>query len=739
MFSKIIKFVSSKFILYGLPIFYFLVAVSFYLGTYDSAQIKITIVQIGGIALICSWLIYKFENNFKYSFKNNIIVILPILLFLLSGFFSYLHSPYQLASLNEFLRRIIYCFLAIIVIDCFEDKKSLKRIVNILIFATYIVCIYAVIQFIDTRYFPAPPAKGLDPFIWRWAFGNRIFSTFGNPNFFGDFLVVMSPIVLALFFKKKSIHLLFLWLLITFSTIFSYSKGAWIGFGVGIIAFAFLFIGFILNISRRKKVILILLMALFTASVVTGGILFQLKKRPDSSSFRVFTWLSCWEMINTHPIIGTGIGTFYLTYPSYRRPQIFFIEGMHNTESDHPENEFLEVFYDEGMIGISIFLLLLFTILSVGIRNLYYARKKNFNTRTLSYLQLGFLSAFVAQLAHDCVCVSLRFVSSGVMLWLLIGSIVAVALSSSNNEENKQEKESSIVIPTIIKRICQILILLMTIYLIYVFYGYFQADAIHSQGIQYSKAGNFSKAIELYSQVINKNPSFVMPRYFKANNYNDRWISDDPEKALNEYNEIWKLAPNYVQSKFLAGVVYTKLANYFDNQSNFFEQEHNEQAKQQAIINRDNCFRQAIKYYNQYKIIDPIFPQTYYQLANLYIQAGRPDLAEKEYLDHINFPNKLQEHPHDFYKENWKQRRRKEYAQSCISLGNLEFKINNLDNAEKVFIESLKYVSNNLEGLKGLSAVYIKKKDKDNYKKVYNLLKQLYPEDSYVKQMRSEI
>jgi tetratricopeptide (TPR) repeat protein len=549
----------------------------------------------------------------------------------------------------------------------------------------------------------------------------------------------MSPIVLALFFKKKKIHLLFLWLLITFSTIFSYSKGAWIGFGVGIIVFSFLFIGFILNIAKSKKTILILLMSLFTISVVTGGILFQIKKRPDSSSFRVFTWLSCWEMINTHPVIGTGIGTFYLTYPSYRRPQIFFIEGMHNTESDHPENEYLEVFYDEGMIGISIFLLLLFTIFSIGLRNLYYFRKNNYNTNTLSYLQLGFISAFIAQLAHDFVCVSLRFVSSGVMLWLLIGSIIAVALNSIENKENEQEEKFIISVPTTIKRICQILILLISIYFIYVFCGYFKADEIHSMGIQYSKAGNFTKAIELYTQVINKNPSFIMPRYFKANNYNDRWQNDDPEKALKEYSEIWKLAPNYVQSKFLVGLLYTKLVNYFNNQMNICEQEHNEQGKQQAMISRNECFNLAIKYYNQYKIIDPIFPQTYYQLANLYMQSGHPDLAEKEYLEHINFPNKLQEKPHNFYKENWKERRREEYAQTCVYLGNLEFMMNKLDNAEQVFIESLKYVPNNAEGLKNLSAVYIKKNDKENYKKVYDILKQLYPQDEYVKQMKSEI
>ena len=736
MFSNIIKKVSSKFILYGLPLFYFLVAVSFYLGTYDSAQIKITIVQIGGVALLCSWLVYKFESDFFDNFRKNIIILLPIILFLLSGLISFLHSPFPLASLNEFIRRLIYCFLAIIIIDCFKNKKDLKRLVNFLIFATYIVCIYGVIQFIDTRYFPAPPAKGLDPFIWRWAFQERIFSTFGNPNFFGDFLVVMNPIVLALFFRKKSFHLLLLWFLIVFSTVFSYSKGAWIGFGIGIIAFTFLFIGFILNIEKRKKLTLIFITALLVASVVTGGTLFQLKKRPDSSSFRIFTWLSCWEMINTHPVIGTGIGTFYLTYPSYRRPQIFFIEGMHNTESDHPENEFLEVFYDEGIIGIGIFLLLLLTVLGIGFKNLAYFRKNNTNKSAFSYLQLGFVSALIAQLAHDCLCVSLRFVSSGVMLWMVIGSIIVIAINSLHRQNSE---EDFIVVPTIIKRICQLIILLMGIYLIYIFCGYFKADIIHSKAIQYSKSGNFTQAIELYSQVIDKNPSFIMPRYFKANNYNDRWQNDDPEKALTEYNEIWKLAPNYVQSKFLVGLVYAKLVNYFNNQVNQYGQSNKEQEQKEAAQKRDYCLNQAIKYYNQYKMIDPIFPQTYYQLANLYMQSGHPELAEKEYLDHINYPIKLQEPPHNFYKENWKERRKEEYAQTCIYLGNLEFNMNNLDNSEKSFIESLKYVPNNIEGLKNLSAVYIKKKDKENYKAVYNLLKQLYPEDEYVKQMKENI
>ena len=738
MLSNIIKKVLSKFILYGLPLFYFLVAVSFYLGTYDSAQIKITIVQIGGIALICSWIMYKFETDCFYNIKKNIVVLSPIILFLFSGLFSFFNSPFQLASLNELIRRIIYCFLSVIIIDCFKDRKSLKRLINTLIFATYVVCIYAVIQFIDTRFFPAPPAQGLDPFVWRWAFGERIFSTFGNPNFLGDFLVVMSPIVLALFFKKKSFHILLLWLLIAFSTIFSYSKGAWIGFGVGIISFAFLFVSFILNIEKKNKIILILIMSLFTISIVAGGTLFQLKKRPDSSSFRVFTWLSCWEMINTHPIIGTGIGTFYLTYPSYRRPQIFFIEGMHNTESDHPENEYLEVFYDEGLIGLGIFLLLLVTVFTISFKNLAYFRRKKISDNTVSYLQVGLISALVAQLAHDCVCVSLRFVSSGVMLWLLIGCIVAIALIYSYRDK-KDTQEEYIFIPVAVKRIFQIIILLVSIYLIYIFYGFFQADVIHSKAIQVSKSNNFSQSIELYNQVIKKNPSFIMARYFKANNYNDRWQKDDPQKAIEEYNKIWKLAPNYVQSKFYMGLVYTKLTMFFNNLANKYVQEKNEQAKQEAIAKRDESFKQAVKFFNQYKMIDPIFAPTYYQLASLYVQSGQFELAKKEYLEHINYPRKLQEKPHNFYKEDWTIRRKPEYAQTFLYLGGLEFMMNKIDNAEQMFIEALKYAPNNLDGLKSLSTVYIKKQDNAKYKEIVKILKQLYPQDEYVKTLKENI
>ena len=732
MFSEIVKKSFSKFILYGLPLFYLLVAVSFYLVTYDSAQIKITIVQIGGILLVASWLMLKLETGSFFKFKNHFFVYLPVILFFISGLVSLFISPFFQISLNEFLRRFIYCFLAIIIMDTFNDEKSVNRLINFLIVSTYIVCIYAVIQHIDYKFFPAPPNKGLDPFAWRGVFGERVFSTFGNPNFFGDFLVVMGPVVLALFFKSKKFHLLFLWLLIAFSVFFTYSKGAWLGFGIGLLAFSFLFVNYMLNIEKKKKLIIISVMSLLTISVFFSGIFIQTKKRMDSSSFRIFTWNACWEMINTHPVIGTGIGTFYVTYPAYRRPQIFFIEGAHNTESDHPENEYLEIFYDEGMIGFGIFLTLIFTFIMLGFRNLAYFRREKNQKNSFAYLQLGVVSALIAQLGHNMVCVSLRFVSSGIMLWMLIGLIGAITFYYCKEDDTKWNINFNV----ILKRLFQIIILIAACYLTYIFYGFFQADKLHSNAIQYAKVGNFDKSIEIFGEVKKKNPSFIMPRYFRANNFSDRWKGDDPEMALEEYRNLWKLAPNYVQSKFLVGIVYLKAWIGFNNQVNEFHQKNDKENEQKAIQNRENCFALAVRYFNEYKQIDPVYPETYYRLAWLYLQYGNYQQALNEYMSHLNFPEKLKEKPYNLYYENWHERRLHEYARTYLNIGSLFFNIGDFEKSEAALLKALELKPNDSDSLKLLVNVYSKLNNKEKYNKTLEVLKKLYPNDEYVKTLK---
>lgn len=135
-----------------------------------------------------------------------------------------------------------------------------------------------------------------------------------------------------------------------------------------------------------------------------------------------------------------------------------------------------------------------------------------------------------------------------------------------------------------------------------------------------------------------------------------------------------------------------------------------------------------MKYYNQYKLIDPIFPETYYRLAWLYIQNGDYKKAFAEYEEHLSAPDKLMRKP-----DYWKPRRKNEYAFTYINMGSLYFVTGNFEKAEESFNKSLEIVPDSLEGLRSLTAVYDKTNQKDKFNKTVEILKKLYPQDQYVK------
>jgi putative inorganic carbon (HCO3(-)) transporter len=712
-----------KIILYGMPVLYFLIAVSFYFGTYDTAQIKITIFHAGGLFLIMSWIVLKIQEGDFGFFKNKILYILPVLLFLLSGALSFFLSPYKLASLNEFIRRFIYCGIVFVIVDEFDDDKKLIRIQKWLIITTCVVCLYGLIQILDYYFL-----RGLDPFWWRGAFGNRIMSSFGNPNFFGDFLIVMSPIVLAVYIRKRKFLLMFLWLLIVACVYQTLSKGAWLGFASGFFVFTLTYVFVFFRHKLSRKIIIVASICILTVMSVVGyGICKKTFERTDSVSFRVFTWLSTWEMINTNPVLGTGIGTFYLTYPLWRRPQIFFIEGNHSNESDHPENEYLEIWHNEGIVGLTIFFVLVVVVFVAGYKNMVFMRS-NEDTRKspLLYIQLGVTSAFSAQLIHDCICVSLRFVSSGVMLWLMIGT----TLSISANFAKKKGFEIKNYLTNPVKIILQAVVVAVFGCAIIFTIRYFIADRFHAKSIGFQKIGNPEAAIAMYDKVNKYNPTNPMTIYYKALIYADRWGAGDAILAERTFEKLWKLAPNYVQSKYLAAAMYSKL--FVANKK--LKKEYIDSGRSADVIACQekeiiDSYNKAVKYYKQSLEIDPICPLTYHGLALLYAQVGNLAQAEKTLLSHLEYPNKLQRSPHNFWVEDWAQRRIKDYSATYTELGNLYLMHGKPKEAKNAYLKALSLNPGNINAKKNVSLAYKRLGDVQNSNRQWMEIYKMNPDD----------
>src|SRR5690349_10904860 len=105
----------SRLLGYGLPFLYLLTSIAFYLHTYDSAQVKITIVQMLGTVVVSLWYL-KLVTEGGIDFKRYLPIILPLLASLASGLISFSHAAYRGPSLDECLRRVFYIHFALIAI-----------------------------------------------------------------------------------------------------------------------------------------------------------------------------------------------------------------------------------------------------------------------------------------------------------------------------------------------------------------------------------------------------------------------------------------------------------------------------------------------------------------------------------------------------------------------------------------------------------------------------------------------
>jgi tetratricopeptide (TPR) repeat protein len=740
----------GKILEYGLPVMCFLLAVSFYMKTYDSCQIKISIVHVGGAIFTAIWLLknifqmtlvsrnfielenkeVSFKNYFynEYLKKFNHFLFIPVLLFLFYSVFSYSMSPFKVASMEELVKRMIYIFTFFIVATEFDSLKKIERLIFWAILGTLVSSFYGLIQIL-----------GLDPLSWKGAFGDRVFSTFGNPNFFSAYLVWTVPIIISyIFLTRKWAYSIIV--ILGFLGIFaSQSKASWIGISFAIIAFTFCSIRYF---SHLKKENLKKIMTLFVIGFIifcSLGVWYFISKRIDSVRFRVFTWESTWQMINDpvfvsktkSRILGTGIGTFKIVYPAYRQSEIFYIEGKHNTATDHPENEFLEVLYDDGILGFGIFIWMLFLFYFASLYKISYVSKtigalqrKNLDSNqkndiVLQHYLVGVTCGLVGMCFHNLMCVNMRFVSSGFCFWLMLGMILAIIkiyenpklenISQIQTVSEKQNKNFGVKYKIIL--ILAILLSLIVTYFAVFFAkkgcNFFMADIHHNRGIYFSKNKMYAEAIKEYRKTVELNPGFVMAYYFMGNVFLDSWdmqkkynpdLGDkknvyrtDADRSLEMYDKVKSIAPNYVQTHFQVGTIYLKLGEY----------------------------DKAIENFEKYLKLDPVFIYTYLQLAEIYTAKGDLKKADEVFNEALKYnPNS---------------------SDLSFNFGNLWYNQGNIEKAKEFYIKAIEFDKNNVQAYKNLVYIYSIEGNKKEFTEWgRKLVLLLPPDDEFVRTFREE-
>jgi tetratricopeptide (TPR) repeat protein len=661
------------------------IALAFLLVTYDSCQIKITILQIGGAIILAAWLFRSLQEN-KFT-RQRLLWDLPVLLYLLWGIIVFLKTPYKnsISVVDEFIRLIYYTGIYLAASDYFSQDRKMKITANLLLVTVSCAILYGFMQYF-----------GVDPFAWRGSFSIRVFSTFGNPNFYAAFLVLTGPLILSYCFttRNQTARVMYgiLFAANTASLFMTGSKGGWLGIAGSIFFFSMLMVRYVVH-SRRLKIYLVTF-TLAAILISAFGVYRYSLKRQDSLLFRLLTWRSTIHMIELNPITGNGLGTFRLIYPAYRPREIFRIEGKHQTETQHPENEYLEIMNDQGLVGIGLYIWLLVTIFSKGLKRVkgYLAqtvitKKKDqliYQVKPQVYYLIGYMAGLLGLLSHNLFCVNLRFVSSGFYFWLFLGIIGGAFIPAPVDRKTAPAKDEKKAPPVILMGL-KGFIIIVTICSIVVYSRFLMADYHHNIGIAYSKMRYWDEAIQEFETSIRFNPFFVMSRYFLGNVYNDRWQPGDDQRALQCYDEVIDRAPHYVMVHYQRGVVWMKTRNFQESLREFGE---------------------ALK-------LDPVYPLTFYRIGLIFIELNNLDKAL------LNFEEAARLNP--------------EASDIYVNIGNVYLLKNKFSDAENNYRQSLKIDPANLNAHRNLSIVLLRQNRKAEALRELKILQQAMPNDPEVK------
>ncbi|HCT63393.1 MAG TPA: hypothetical protein DIC19_04765 [Erysipelotrichaceae bacterium] len=258
---------------------------------------------------------------FRWDWVNGFVLIYVALL-TLSLFFSH---DLQLSLGGQFLRydgyvtQLLYLFL-------FLFARLIKKIpswfIDGIVIGSTILAFYAFLQ-----------ANGLELFTRDLTRMHWIvpFATFGNPNFFGAYLVLVLPWHLYLILFKHKLYAYFTYAFVFYVLLINMTRSAWIGFIATLIFAGFMWM-FFKHPFKKKAILTVILISVtlvlffnissnqallgrFLSISADFNALIRKQGNIDTlGSFRLFIWIRVIELIKDYPLFGVGIENLHIVF-----------------------------------------------------------------------------------------------------------------------------------------------------------------------------------------------------------------------------------------------------------------------------------------------------------------------------------------------------------------------------------------------------------------------------------------
>ena len=398
------------------------------------------------LLVIIGLMLWGFNILKKEEFKivSNPLNI-PVLSFMAICILSLIWSDSPFVSLKELPLFLAGPLLYFIIVNNKFNQRQINRIIAIVVIVGTLFGIYGILQY-----------NGIDFSFWIGNFGRgKVFGLFGNAGYFSEYLILSLPIAISLFLvtKNKIIKLLLLVgiLAIGSTIVLTFTRTPYLA-----LVISFTFMGFFFFISRRKtffkenkKIFTVILLAsLFiipTSLNEKGTVLSKIKERVSitqlrntfSTGRRIAIWKYTSLMIKDRPLLGSGIGTF--KYNTLRYQAKFFDQGENRSLypygiADKTHNEYLQLGAELGIIGLIIFIWLIFTYFSYGLKVLKKSKDNIFQQGII----IGLMGSVIVFLVDCIFWFPLHHSFTSFLFWLYLSLLVAIGLKEDGTVDKSR-------------------------------------------------------------------------------------------------------------------------------------------------------------------------------------------------------------------------------------------------------------------------------------------------------------
>ena len=406
-----------------------LVALAISPYTFHGTEVKYFLFQTFSLIALLLFIAQKFFSSQGRDGPRRHCSFILLLAFLSLNWGSIIWSEYRLASCFRALSLSFYLLWAALVLVIVKSEKDLAWLFRAYLGAGLLAALAAPVYYLGF--------SKAHPFAQHWGFPT------GNRDFLAGLLLVplgitFAQAVLHLCIKKHWKQGLAISGLGAFFLIIFYLTGS----KAGIVALAAVFfVVLLLVLPRRARVILLL-----AALIIIGSVPVIYKILPRASgwlrskyayrSLRQRYYFCNWSlrMIAQKPLLGWGSGTFVAAngpFSSIDRFRYLHQKGPYYLFADftaHSHNEFLEVLMELGLLGLGVYLFLLFWVGAKGV-----AGTRKVTMPTTRFCLYGLFGGFIGLCVQSLFSVGLRYWDLAPYFWTCIG-VLLVAGSLGEGE-----------------------------------------------------------------------------------------------------------------------------------------------------------------------------------------------------------------------------------------------------------------------------------------------------------------